>query len=115
MFYNFIYNEIKKIYGVLFVFKNASEIKKVAEKNLHESTPFQIGVNKISENVAKNIEKAASDGKFNTRASFENWYVDKHSKVIEAVIDDLKESGYEVSDLNTSDDIDYQFIKISWN
>lgn len=96
------------------MFKSASEIKNLAEQHLFESTPFQQGVATISQTVAKNIENAAQGGKFTTNAHFENWYVDKHSKIIEAVSHSLRESGYSVSELLVDKSNDTKYLKISW-
>ncbi len=98
------------------MFRSANEIKIIAEKNLQESTPFRQGVVKVSETVANNIEKAAKNGKFSTNAYFEGWYVEKHFKIIEAVIHELRSSGYSVTDLTTDMKLNdaTQYFKISW-
>jgi hypothetical protein len=97
------------------MFKSASEIKNLAEQQLHDSTPFQQGVAKISKTVASNIEQAAQNGKFVTTAHFEHWYVEKHPKIVEAVSYSLRESGYSVSELLFDKGNDTRFLRISWD
>ena len=98
------------------MFKSANEIKIIAEKNLQESTPFQQGVATVSETIANNIEMSATEGKFTTNAYFEGWYVEKHFKIIETVIKELRMAGYNVTDLmpDTEFNDNKQYFKISW-